>query len=1171
MSYRPMFDPLSPQAPHLRKVFRFVSTLLLMSLLFTLGQPIAPALAQEPTGSDTLFTDAGVQADPLLDEATIIRQRFVNVNFDVLGGESAPSVDSSVVGKRLELNLFDGTTLIAVRERIESNLSGSYTWSGHVEGVEFSHVTLVIKDGVMVGKVAMPTAIYEVRYVGANLHAIIEIDQSAFPSEENDTIEVELPEEENRLPTAISASDDGTVIDVLVVYTADAKTGAGGTTAAIESTIELAVSETNQAYENSNVNQRLVLVHMEEVTYSETGNSSTDLYQLRNTSDGVIDNVLTLRNTYHADNVVLIFENGNGGCGSSSFMATVSSSFESSAYAVVARDCATGKYSFGHELGHNMGLRHDWYVDSNTTPYTYAHGYSNTAGAWRTIMAYGSHCLAVNGSSCTRLIYFSNPSVTYGGDPMGVADGSSTSCTAGSTSPNPSSCDADSRSTLNNTAATTAAFRSSEIVWTGATSTDWNTMSNWDIEEGVPGSTSTVHRVPRTIDNVRLPTDLANYPTISSGTMNAREVLIETGATLNITGGTFNVYGSWEEQGTGSTTMSGGTVVFKSNLDQTITASANSTFNNVQIGDSTSQNVTLSSNLDVNGNLTLSAGATLSAGSNTLNVAGNWRDEGNGFVYGTSTVIFDGSSQTVDKVTSSTLLNEPFDEADSQTCCSSAYLPSGWTREHTSGNGFLGGDLGAGGMAIRWDSSSDAWLHTTGFALEPGVTYQISYKYANSALSAGATSDFSLSLGTSPSSASMTTQLHSVTGVSSSSLTTANATFTVATAGTYYFGIRSQINTGSNYGLVDDVTLIATQNITFYNLTTNSTGQSVTFSKDVVVQNNLVTNTYTQMDFGSNSVTVEGTVTNNGSLKQTQDASTVSTTYEYLTIKNAAGDTTKYYGVNITPTGGALGSTAVIISGSRDCVNPVDSNLVRRCFDITPTTANAATIKYWFTQAEGNGRAANALKVWDWNGSSWVQVGAVVPGGTYGSGATCTNDADCWVQWAGISTFSPMALGDGATPPTGSPVDPLAVDLASFVALDASDHVLLTWETAIELDKMGFKLYKSLNDSHFANSIQINEALIPAQGPGSGQGFIYQYEDYEVQGGKTYFYWLKDIDLNGNGTLHGPISISLDVPTVVTTSELGAISQISIGWGLAPLLLMLLMGGIFIRRRRRRS
>jgi hypothetical protein len=325
------------------------------------------------------------------------------------------------------------------------------------------------------------------------------------------------------------------------------------------------------------------------------------------------------------------------------------------------------------------------------------------------------------------------------------------------------------------------------------------------------------------------------------------------------------------------------------------------------------------------------------------------------------------------------------------------------------------------------------------------------------------------------------------------------------------------------------------------------------------------------MDFGSNSVTVEGTVTNNGSLKQTQDASTVSTTYEYLTIKNVAGNTTKYYGVNITPTGGALGSTAVIISGSRDCVSPADSNLIRRCFDITPTTATAATIKYWFTEAERNERAANELKVWDWNGSSWVQVGAVVPGGTYGSGATCTNDADCWVQWAGISTFSPMALGDGTTPPTNPPVDPLAVDLASFVALDASDHVLLRWETAIELDNMGFKLYHSLNDSHFANSIQINEALIPAQGPGSGQGFIYQYEDYEVQGGKSYFYWLEDIDLNGNGTLHGPISISLDVPTVVTTSELGAISQISIGWGLAPLLLMLLMGGIFIRRRRRRG
>ena len=32
--------------------------------------------------------------------------------------------------------------------------------------------------------------------------------------------------------------------------------------------------------------------------------------------------------------------------------------FAPNAFAVVDRTCATGYYSFGHEMGHNMGLNH---------------------------------------------------------------------------------------------------------------------------------------------------------------------------------------------------------------------------------------------------------------------------------------------------------------------------------------------------------------------------------------------------------------------------------------------------------------------------------------------------------------------------------------------------------------------------------------------------------------------------------------------------------------------------------------------------------------------------------------------------------------------------------------------------------------------------------------------
>ena len=43
--------------------------------------------------------------------------------------------------------------------------------------------------------------------------------------------------------------------------------------------------------------------------------------------------------------------------------------------------------------------------------YDYSFGYRNPSGTWRTVMAYAPG---------TRLMYFSNPSVLYDGEPMGI-------------------------------------------------------------------------------------------------------------------------------------------------------------------------------------------------------------------------------------------------------------------------------------------------------------------------------------------------------------------------------------------------------------------------------------------------------------------------------------------------------------------------------------------------------------------------------------------------------------------------------------------------------------------------------------------------------------------------------------------------------------------------------
>ena len=207
----------------------------------------------------------------------------------------------------------------------------------------------------------------------------------------------------------------------------------------MESQINLAVAETNVAYSNSGITQRLRLVKTAEVSYAETGTIQSDLDRLTHTADGYMDDVHGLRDTYGADLVSLIVENGGAYCGVGWGMTTPSVAFAPYGFSVVARGCSTGYYSFGHELGHNMGAMHDVAVDSGTTPYPYAHGYVNLAGRWRTVMAYNNECQNM-GFSCTRIQYFSNPSLTYAGAPLGNAS-------------------ADNRQTLNNTASIVANFR----------------------------------------------------------------------------------------------------------------------------------------------------------------------------------------------------------------------------------------------------------------------------------------------------------------------------------------------------------------------------------------------------------------------------------------------------------------------------------------------------------------------------------------------------------------------------------------------------------------------------------------------------------------------------------------------------------------------------------------
>ena len=296
--------------------------------------------------------------------------------------------------------------------------------------------------------------------------------------------------------------------------------------------------------------------------------------------------------------------------------------------------------------------------------------------------------------------------------------------------------------------------------------------------------------------------------------------------------------------------------------------------------------------------------------------------------------------------------------------------------------------------------------------------------------------------------------------------------------------------------------------------------------------------------------TVEGTVTNNGTLKQTKTVNNA--VVDFIHLKNAAGTLDKYFGVEIA-TANDLGSTTVAVSGNQVCALALGYP-VKRCFDVTPTTPASADIKFYYREADmQTGQTYDTLNVWNYHSATW---NAVTRGGD--SGACDPGAINCYVQGNGIDTYSPFAL---------KVTSPTAITLADFSAAQAGDAVVLTWETATELNNRGFNLYRGLAPG--APDRQLNETLIPSQSQGNPGGFTYTWEDRaDLVPGTTYYYWVEDVDLNNVATRHGPVSVEYNAPTAVRLLDAGVAAPRPLTLPLAGVGLLALAGARVWRKRR---
>jgi hypothetical protein len=146
---------------------------------------------------------------------------------------------------------------------------------------------------------------------------------------------------------------EDTTFDIMVVWTTNAECNNFGksnrcattpaTERAMRGLIDLAVAETNVAFEESGVHASLRLVHAyRDITYTEDGMSNA-LHDITDNTD-----VHTVRANVGADLVAMIIHEPSS-CGVAWLGPNKQRMFSVSHW-----DCATGYFSFGHEIGHNL-------------------------------------------------------------------------------------------------------------------------------------------------------------------------------------------------------------------------------------------------------------------------------------------------------------------------------------------------------------------------------------------------------------------------------------------------------------------------------------------------------------------------------------------------------------------------------------------------------------------------------------------------------------------------------------------------------------------------------------------------------------------------------------------------------------------------------------------------